>query len=84
MELNGGSVVAMAGKNCVAIGCDLRLGEQFQTLATNFEKVYMLYSIFCLVVLLGTIGLPSYRPSLCGTPWFGYGYPHSVGIINFN
>ncbi|KAB5595419.1 20S proteasome subunit beta [Ceratobasidium theobromae] len=40
MELNGGSVVAMAGKNCVAIGCDLRLGEQFQTLATNFEKVF--------------------------------------------
>jgi 20S proteasome subunit beta 3 len=39
MELNGGSVVAMAGKNCVAIASDLRLGNQSLTIATNFEKV---------------------------------------------
>ena len=38
MELNGGSVVAMAGKNCVAIASDLRLGNQALTIATNFEK----------------------------------------------
>lgn len=25
-EYNGGSIVAMAGKNCVAIACDRRLG----------------------------------------------------------
>ncbi|KNZ50017.1 proteasome subunit beta type [Puccinia sorghi] len=40
MELNGGSVVAMVGKDCVAIACDLRLGNQALTVACNFEKVF--------------------------------------------
>ncbi|KAH8916449.1 proteasome-domain-containing protein [Atractiella rhizophila] len=40
MELNGGSCVAMVGKNCVAIACDLRLGNQALTVATNFSKVF--------------------------------------------
>ncbi|KAA1090419.1 proteasome core particle subunit beta 3 [Puccinia graminis f. sp. tritici] len=40
MELNGGSVVAMVGKGCVAIACDLRLGNQALTVACNFEKVF--------------------------------------------
>jgi 20S proteasome alpha/beta subunit len=39
MELNGGSVVAMIGKDCVAIASDLRLGQQAVGLASNFEKV---------------------------------------------
>jgi len=39
MEYNGGSIVAMAGKECVAIASDLRLGNQALTIATNFEKV---------------------------------------------
>jgi 20S proteasome subunit beta 3 len=40
MELNGGSIVAMTGKNCVAIASDLRLGNQALTVATNFEKIF--------------------------------------------
>lgn len=40
MEYNGGSVIAMVGKNCVAIASDLRLGNQALTVATNFEKVF--------------------------------------------
>ncbi|MBW0474766.1 hypothetical protein O181_014481 [Austropuccinia psidii MF-1] len=40
MELNGGSVIAMVGKGCVAIACDLRLGNQALTVACNFEKVF--------------------------------------------
>ncbi|TFK50438.1 20S proteasome subunit beta 3 [Heliocybe sulcata] len=40
MEYNGGSVIAMVGKGCVAIGSDLRLGNQALTVATNFEKVF--------------------------------------------
>ncbi|KAL8292197.1 hypothetical protein RQP46_001663 [Phenoliferia psychrophenolica] len=40
MELNGGSCVAMVGSNCVAIACDLRLGNQALTIACNFEKVF--------------------------------------------
>lgn len=34
-----GSCVAMVGKGCVAIACDLRLGNQALTVACNFEKV---------------------------------------------
>ncbi|KAM0746948.1 proteasome subunit beta type-3 [Meredithblackwellia eburnea MCA 4105] len=40
MELNGGSTLAMVGADCVAIACDLRLGNQALTVATNFEKVF--------------------------------------------
>lgn len=39
MDHNGGSVVAMAGKDCVAIASDLRLGAGAMTVAMNFEKV---------------------------------------------
>ncbi|KAF2352873.1 Proteasome subunit alpha/beta [Trinorchestia longiramus] len=37
---NGGCVVAMKGKNCVAIASDLRFGVQLQTIATDFERVF--------------------------------------------
>ncbi|KAI0068719.1 N-terminal nucleophile aminohydrolase [Artomyces pyxidatus] len=40
MDHNGGSVIAMAGKDCVAIASDLRLGAGAQTIAMNFEKVF--------------------------------------------
>ncbi len=39
-EYNGSAIVAMAGKECFAIGSDLRFGVQFQTLATDYKKVY--------------------------------------------
>lgn len=39
MEYNGGSVVAMMGKDCVAIASDLRLGQQQVGVAMNFDKV---------------------------------------------
>jgi 20S proteasome subunit beta 3 len=40
MTCKQGSVVAMVGQDCVAIACDLRLGNQALTVACNFEKVY--------------------------------------------
>ncbi|KAI9430268.1 20S proteasome subunit beta 3 [Russula earlei] len=40
MEHNGGSVIAMAGKDCVAIASDLRLGAGAMTVALNFEKIF--------------------------------------------
>jgi len=40
MEYNGGSVVAMIGKNCVAIACDKRFGVQMTTVSTEFSKVF--------------------------------------------
>ena len=39
MEYNGGSVIAMAGKDCVAIASDLRLGTQSLGISSNFQKV---------------------------------------------
>ncbi|KAH8835569.1 20S proteasome subunit beta 3 [Flagelloscypha sp. PMI_526] len=40
MQYNGGSVIAMVGKECVAIASDLRLGNQALGISTNFEKVF--------------------------------------------
>lgn len=40
MAYNGGTVLAMAGKNCVAIGTDLRFGIQNQTVTMQFPKVF--------------------------------------------
>ena len=46
MQYNGGSVIAMAGKDCVAVASDLRLGNQALTIGCNFEKVG--FTICCL------------------------------------
>jgi 20S proteasome subunit beta 3 len=40
MQYNGGSVVAMVGKDCVAIAADKRLGAQFMTVSTDFQKIF--------------------------------------------
>ena len=41
MEYNGSAIIAMAGKDCVAIASDLRLGvNKQQTVAHNFQKVF--------------------------------------------
>jgi 20S proteasome subunit beta 3 len=39
MDHNGGSVVAMVGKECVAIASDLRLGNQAMGISSHFQKV---------------------------------------------
>ncbi|ANZ75994.1 BA75_01942T0 [Komagataella pastoris] len=51
-SINGGSAVAMVGKDCVAIACDLRLGNQSLGVANNFEKVFQFGHVF-----LGLTGL---------------------------
>lgn len=43
MEYNGGAIVAMTGRNCVAIACDLRLGQQYATVACDFAKVHRIH-----------------------------------------
>ena len=42
MEYNGAAIVAMIGKDCVAIAADRRLGIQAQTVATNFQKIFQM------------------------------------------
>lgn len=36
-------MVAMAGKNCVAVACDKRYGMQYQTVATDKNKVFKMH-----------------------------------------
>lgn len=40
MSYNGAAVVAMKGKNCVAIAADRRFGVQAQTVAMDFQKIF--------------------------------------------
>ena len=42
-EYNGAAIVAMAGKECVAIGSDLRFGVQLQTMTTDYKKVFPIH-----------------------------------------
>lgn len=37
---DGGACVAMVGKDCVAVACDLRLGLQSLTVSNDFPKVF--------------------------------------------
>ncbi|EEB17210.1 proteasome subunit beta type, putative [Pediculus humanus corporis] len=37
---NGGAVVAVTGKNCVAIASDRRFGVGAQTISCNFQKIF--------------------------------------------
>ncbi|KAL7747128.1 proteasome core particle subunit beta 3 [Sorochytrium milnesiophthora] len=43
MEYNGGSVVAMVGKNCVAIASDRRFGVQALTVSCDFNKIFKVH-----------------------------------------
>lgn len=53
LAYNGGCVVAMKGKDCVAIGTDHRFGVQAQTISTDFKKVFEISPH----MFLGLVGL---------------------------
>jgi 20S proteasome subunit beta 3 len=40
MSYNGAAIMAMKGKDCVAIAADRRFGIQGQTLSMNFQKIF--------------------------------------------
>ena len=40
MAYNGAAVVAMKGKDCVAIAADRRFGIQAQTVSMDFQKIF--------------------------------------------
>lgn len=53
--------VAMTGKECVAIACDLRFGVQNQTNATDMTKVFKIHDqLYC-----GLAGLATDMMTLC-------------------
>eukprot|EP00621_Florenciella_sp_RCC1693_P001922 CAMPEP_0182530994 /NCGR_PEP_ID=MMETSP1323-20130603/7487_1 /TAXON_ID=236787 /ORGANISM="Florenciella parvula, Strain RCC1693" /LENGTH=204 /DNA_ID=CAMNT_0024740437 /DNA_START=87 /DNA_END=701 /DNA_ORIENTATION=- len=53
LEYNGGAIIAMTGKNCVAIACDTRLGLQQQTVSCDFQKIFKMND----KLMLGVTGL---------------------------
>ena len=80
MDHNGGSVVAMAGKDCVAIASDLRLGAGAMTVAMNFEKVSLVCHCYRISLRYARtrVGLSCHRQDILGTHGFGYGHHNSV------
>lgn len=40
LEYNGAAIIAMSGKDCVAIASDNRLGIQYQTVSMDFKKIF--------------------------------------------
>lgn len=53
MGYNGAAVVAMMGKDCVAIASDNRFGVQAQTVTTDFKKIFKMEN----TVYIGLAGL---------------------------
>ena len=62
-SINGGSVVALVGKDCVGIACDLRLGQQAMTVSTDFPKIFPMGE----KVFLGLSGLATDVQTLYGS-----------------
>lgn len=50
---NGGAMVAMRGEGCVGIAADRRLGANFQTITTTFQKIFQIQHN----ILIGLTGL---------------------------
>jgi len=40
---NGSALIAMVGNNCFAIASDRRLGVNFQTIATDFQRIFKIH-----------------------------------------
>ena len=53
MEYNGGAILAMKGKNCVAIASDKRFGAEGLTISGDFPKVFPMTDY----IYLGLVGL---------------------------
>jgi 20S proteasome subunit beta 3 len=52
-QYNGNSMLAMSGKNCVAIASDTRLSTQLMTIDTNFQRIFKVNDL----TLMGISGL---------------------------
>ena len=80
MDHNGGSVIAMVGKDCVAIASDLRLGAGAMTIAMNFEKVSPSVPSISLLLdfLRRRVDISCHRQDILRTHGSGHGYHNSV------
>ncbi len=50
---NGNAMIAMAGKNCVAIATDTRLSTELMTIDGNFQRVFKVNDL----TIMGISGL---------------------------
>jgi 20S proteasome subunit beta 3 len=53
LSYNGGAIIAMEGKDCIGIASDRRLGIQFATISTEYQKIFRMAP----KVYLGLAGL---------------------------
>eukprot|EP00761_Pharyngomonas_kirbyi_P011948 gb/GECH01011974.1/.p1 GENE.gb/GECH01011974.1/~~gb/GECH01011974.1/.p1 ORF type:complete len:206 (+),score=39.50 gb/GECH01011974.1/:1-618(+) len=60
LEYNGSAIIAMVGKNCVAIAADKRFGAQLQTISTDMKKIYKMHDH----LYVGMTGLPTDNQTL--------------------
>ena len=61
-EYNGAAIIAMKGKDCVAIAADRRFGIQALTLSTDFQKVFKMTDR----TFIGLAGLATDVQTMCG------------------
>jgi len=76
-SINGGSVVALVGKDCVGIACDLRLGQQAMTVSTDFPKIFPMGD----KVFLGLAGLATDVQTLY---WLPYSCIGDIDCVEMN
>lgn len=51
MDYNGGALIGMKGKNCVAIATDKRFGIQAQTVSLDFTVSFVCFCSLSLLVM---------------------------------
>jgi len=51
MDYNGGTLIGMKGKDCVAIATDRRFGIQSQTVSLDFTVCFILFIYYCYFLL---------------------------------
>ena len=86
MEYNGAAMVAMTGKNCVAIAADRRLGAQAQTVSCDFQKLFQMGP----TLFVGLPGLATDVLTMCAMTWSStyalanwiYATGHRSSILN--
>lgn len=81
MEYNGSGMIAMTGKNCVAICSDTRFGVQQVTVGTDFQRIFQMHDkLFMGLPGLGTDVLTLYDVIACSMN-FGVSYLFSHPLV---
>ena len=71
MSYNGGAVIAMRGKGCVAIAADRRLGVRGHTVSMDFKKIFGMLVASVRIIELTFFGRNGSNP-ICRPSWTGY------------